>query len=170
LPKILQEESITSPSEQEEIPLGFESKSQDKGTTKEHPKNTEKSPQRSETSQTKHPGSETNYKSKTHLKCDQTISPSSSIILADSPKTVEGTQLTELGSPIVSLNPLQSTFGTPHMEIKYVSDLAPISIEETPSSDYFFSKKRKVVVKKEIHLKEGTMVKKHIVLVDGHNL
>ena len=56
------------------------------------------------------------------------------------------------------------------MEIKYVSDLAPISIEETPSSDYFFSKKRKVVVKKEIHLKEGTMVKKHIVLVDGHNL
>jgi hypothetical protein len=98
------------------------------------------------------------------------IPPSSSTIPADSPKTTEGTQLTELGSPIASLTPLQSTFGTPHLEIIYVSDLTPISREEIPSSDYFFSKKRKVVVKKEMHLKEGTMVKKHRVLIDGQNL
>jgi hypothetical protein len=52
----------------------------------------------------------------------------------------------------------------------YVSDLAPISIEEIPSSDFFFSEKRKVVVKQEMHLKEGTLVKKHRILVDGQNL
>jgi hypothetical protein len=75
-----------------------------------------------------------------------------------------------LGSPIASLTPLQSTFGTPHLEFIYVSDLTPISREEIPSSDYFFSKKRKVVVKQEMHLKGGTMVKKHKVLVDGQNL
>jgi hypothetical protein len=75
-----------------------------------------------------------------------------------------------LGSPIASLTPLQSTFGTPHLEVIYVSDLTPISREEIPSSDYFFSKKRKVVVKQEMHLKGGTMVKKHRVLVDGQNL
>jgi predicted RNase H-like nuclease (RuvC/YqgF family) len=34
----------------------------------------------------------------------------------------------------------------------------------------FFSKKRKVVVKKEMHQKEGAMVKKHRVLLDGKNL
>jgi hypothetical protein len=50
LPKILQGESITPPSEQEKIPPGFESKSQDKGTTEENPKNPEGSSQRSETS------------------------------------------------------------------------------------------------------------------------
>ena len=52
----------------------------------------------------------------------------------------------------------------------YASDLTPISREEIPPSDYFFSKKRKVVLKKEMHLREGTMVKKHKVLVDGKNL
>ena len=68
------------------------------------------------------------------------------------------------------MTPLQSSFGTPNIEVIYVSDLTPISIEETPSSDFFFSKKRKVVVKQEMHLKEGTMVKKHRVLLDGKNL
>jgi hypothetical protein len=75
-----------------------------------------------------------------------------------------------LGSPISSLTPLQSNFGTPHLEVIYVSDLTPISREDIPSSDYFFSKKRKVVVKQEMHLREGKMVKKHRVLVDGQNV
>jgi hypothetical protein len=98
------------------------------------------------------------------------IPPLSSTIPADTPKTTEGTQFTELGSPITALTPLQSSFGTPHLRAIYVSDLDPISIEEIPSSDFFFSKKRKVVVKQEMHLKEGTMVKKHRILVDGQNL
>ena len=52
----------------------------------------------------------------------------------------------------------------------YIIDLTPISIEEIPSLDFFFSRKRKVVVKQEMHPKEGTMVKKHRVLIDGQIL
>jgi hypothetical protein len=74
------------------------------------------------------------------------------------------------GNPITSLTPLQSTFGIPQLQVIYASDLTPISREEIPSSDYFFSKKRKVVVKQEVHQREGTMVKKNTVLVDGENL
>jgi hypothetical protein len=46
----------------------------------------------------------------------------------------------------------------------------PIAIEEIPPSDFVFSKKRKVVVKKEMHQKEGATVKKNEVLLDGQNL
>jgi hypothetical protein len=96
--------------------------------------------------------------------------PLLSIIPTDNPKTTKGAPSTELGSPITTLTPLQSSFGTPHLGAIYVSDLTPISIEEIPLIDYFFCKKRKVVVKKEMHLREGAMVKKHRVLVDGENL
>jgi hypothetical protein len=114
--------------------------------------------------------SEADPKSEMPLKLSQTIPTLSSTIHVDTPKSVGETQSTKLGIPIASLNPLQSTFGTPHLEVIYVSDLTPISREEIPSSDYFFSKKRKVVVKQEMHSKEGTMVKKYRVLVDGQNL
>jgi hypothetical protein len=46
----------------------------------------------------------------------------------------------------------------------------PIPIKEIPPSDLFFSKKRKAVVKKEMHQKEGATVKKNRVLLDGQNL
>ena len=46
----------------------------------------------------------------------------------------------------------------------------PIPIKEIPPSDLFFSKKRKDVVKKEMHQKEGAMIKNHKVLLDGQNL
>jgi hypothetical protein len=49
-------------------------------------------------------------------------------------------------------------------------DLTPISFEELPPSNFFFSKKRKVVVKKEMHLKEGSAIKRHTVLIDGDAL
>jgi hypothetical protein len=103
LPKILQGESITPSSEQETIPPSFESKSQDKGTTEENPKNPEVSSQRSENSQTEHLESETGFKSETPLKLDQMITPLSSTIPVDTPKTTEGTQFIELGSLIIDL-------------------------------------------------------------------
>ena len=59
-------------------------------------------------------------------------------ILESFPKKVGGTTSTELGSPITSLTPLQSTYGNPHEGALYVSDLEPISRDEIPSSDYFF--------------------------------
>ena len=65
----------------------------------------------------------------------------------DVPEKTGGTTSTELGSPITSLTPLQSTYGTPHEGALYVSDLDPISRDEIPPSDYFFSKKRRAILK-----------------------
>jgi hypothetical protein len=68
-------------------------------------------------------------------------------ILEDFPKKVGGTTSMELGSPITSLTPLQSTYGSPQEGVLYVSDLEPFSRDEIPSFDYFFSKKRKAILK-----------------------
>jgi hypothetical protein len=87
------------------------------------------SSQRSETSQTEHPESKTKFKSETPLKLDQMIPLLLSTILVNIPKIVGETQSTDLRSRITTLTPLQSTFGTPHLEVMYISDLTPISIE-----------------------------------------
>jgi hypothetical protein len=88
----------------------------------------------------------------------------------DVPEKTGGTTSTELGSPITSLTPLQSTYGTPHEGSLYVSDLEPISRDEIPPSDYFFSKKRRAILKQEIHLRGEGMIKKHRVIIDGKKL
>jgi hypothetical protein len=77
---------------------------------------------------------------------------------------------TEIGIPIKAIMPLQFTRGNPNAEVIFIGDLTPIPIEEIPPTNLFFSKKRKVVVKKEMHQKEGTMVKKHRALLNGQNL
>jgi hypothetical protein len=74
---------------------------------------------------------------------------------------------TEVGSPIQYITPLQSNRGNPSTELVFIEYLTPISIEEIPPSNIFFNKKRKVVVKREIHQKEGVPVKRHRVLYDG---
>jgi hypothetical protein len=68
------------------------------------------------------------------------------------------------------LNPLQSNYGNPHEGVLYGSDLEPISRDEIPSSDYFFSKKRREILKQEIHPRGDGMVKKHRVIIDGKKL
>jgi hypothetical protein len=85
--------------------------------------------------------------------------------------TIDGTgkQLsTEIDNPIQVVTPLQFTRGNPNAEVILIGDLMPIPIEEIPPSDFIFFKKRKVVVKKAP--KEGAMVKKDRVLLDGKNL
>jgi len=52
----------------------------------------------------------------------------------------------------------------------YVGDLTPISRDEIPPSDYFFSKKKKAIVRQEMHMREGGMMKNHRVLIDGKKL
>jgi hypothetical protein len=84
-------------------------------------------------------------------KSSKLIPPSSLIVHTDTPKTTGETKSIELGSPITSLNPLQSTFGIPQLQAIYARDLYPIYRQEIPSSNYFFSKKRKVVLKQEMH-------------------
>ena len=86
------------------------------------------------------------------------------------PKKVGGTASTELGSLVTSLTPLQSTYGNPHEGVLYISDLEPISRDEIPSSDYFFSKKRKAILKQEMHPRGDMMVKNHRVIIDGKKL
>jgi hypothetical protein len=91
----------------------------------------------------------------------------SPIILDDIPEKIGGTSSKELGSPITSLTPLQSTFGTPHEGVLYISDLEPISRDEIPPSDYFFIKKRRAVLKQEIHPRGEGTIKRHKVIIDG---
>jgi hypothetical protein len=94
----------------------------------------------------------------------------SPIVLDDIPEKIGGTASKELGSPITSLTLLQSTFETPHEGCLYVSDLEPISRDEIPSSDYFFRKKRRVVLKQEIHPRGEGTIKRHRVIIDGKKL
>jgi hypothetical protein len=68
------------------------------------------------------------------------------------------------------LTPLQSTYGNPHEGDLYVSDLEPLSRDEIPSSDYFFSKKRKAILKQEMHPRGDMMIKKHKIIIDGQKL
>ena len=123
-------------SEQETIPPGFETIVQDKSSDRDKLKDLEIPTQNTEGSQTKEPDTEKGKGIET-----------SPIVLDDIPENVGGTTSKELGSPITALTPLQSTFGTPHEGVIYVSDLEPITRDEIPSSDYFFSKKQRVVLK-----------------------
>jgi hypothetical protein len=159
LPKSLQGEISTPSPEQEGPPPGFETNTQDKENNKGKLKNTEIPSQDTEGSQTKESGTEKRKELETIPE-----------IMKNVPEKIGGTTSTELGSPITSLTPLQSTFGTPHEGVLYVSDLEPISRDEIPPSDYFFSKKRRAVLKQEIHPRGEGMIKKHRVIIDGKKL
>jgi hypothetical protein len=159
LPKILQGEISTPLPEQEETPPGFETNTQGKPNDKGKLKDIEIPSQDVEGSQTKESGMDKG-------KEPETIPE----IMKNVPEKIGGTASKELGSPITSLTPLQSTFGTPHEGVLYVSDLEPISRDEIPSSDYFFSKKRRAVLKQEIHPRGEGTIKKHRVIIDGKKL
>jgi hypothetical protein len=55
-------------------------------------------------------------------------------------------------------------------EVVFIGDLTPISTAEMPPSEFFFSKKRRVVVKRETYQKEGATIKIHKVLLYLHAL
>jgi hypothetical protein len=67
---------------------------------------------------------------------------------------------TEIGSPIMSLTPLQSRQGNPNAGVVFIENLTPIKVEEMLPSNLFFSKKRRVIVKREMHQKHGAIVKR----------
>lgn len=73
---------------------------------------------------------------------------------------------TEMGSPIQSVTPLQFSRGSPSAKVIFIKDLIPISAEEMPPSEFFFSKKRRAVARRETHQRDGATVKKHMVLLD----
>ena len=145
--------------EQEETPPGVETDTQDKYNDKDKLKYFEIPSQNTEGSQTKELGTEKGKGLET-----------SPIILDDIPENIGGTSSKELGIPITALTPLQSTFRTPHEGVLYVSDLEPISRDEIPPSYYFFSKKRRAVLKQEIHPRGEGTIKRHKVIIDGKKL
>jgi hypothetical protein len=127
---------MTPPPEQEGPPPGFETDVHDKANTKGKMKESEIPSQETGVPQTE--------KSKAG-KGKELETPSE--IPESFLKKVGGIALIELRIPITYLTPLQSTYGNPHEGALYVSDLDPISRDEIPSSDYFFSKKRKAILK-----------------------
>jgi hypothetical protein len=159
LSKILQGEISTPSPEQEEPPPGFETNTQGKENDKGKLKNNEIHSKDIEGSQTKESGMDKG-------KEPETIPE----IMKNVPEKIGGSASTELGSPITSLTPLQSTFRTPHEGVLYVSDLELISRDEIPPSDYFFSKKRRAVLKQEIHPRGEGTIKKHRFIIDGKKL
>jgi hypothetical protein len=81
--------------------------------------------------------------------------------------TVRKHQSTKIGSPIQSVTHVQFNRGNLMAEVVFIGDLTPISAEEMPPSEFFFSKKRRTVVRRETHQRDGVTVKKHRVLLDG---
>jgi hypothetical protein len=74
---------------------------------------------------------------------------------------------TALTSPIPSLTPLASSFEIHGSEVVNVEDMTPIEPEEMPSSDFFFNKKRKSIVQREIQKKGGVITKRKRMIFDG---
>jgi hypothetical protein len=179
LPKVLQGEAIALPQEQGDAPPGFRQEAQDKANPEYFPHETKGSSQNEEALQTKYPEktlqiedleTEEDRRPRTPPEISRSTPPSSPTVDIVIPEIVGETRSTELGIPITFLTPLQSTFGFPQMGDIYVSDLTPISRDEIPPSDYFFRRKRKAIVKQEMHMREGGIVKKHRVLIDGQKM
>jgi hypothetical protein len=77
---------------------------------------------------------------------------------------------TDIGSHVQSNTPLQFSRGNLSAEVVFIEHLTPISVNEMPPYDFFFNKKRIVVVKRETHQKEGASFKRHRLLLDGQAL
>jgi hypothetical protein len=73
----------------------------------------------------------------------------------------------QIGSPITSVTPLQSTKGIPDAGWIFGEELKPITMEELPPNEFFFDKKRKAVVKQELYREAGMVAKKFKILADG---
>jgi hypothetical protein len=113
LPKVLQGEAITLPREQEDTPPGFGQEAQDKFNPEEFPQETKRSSQNEEVLQTENPETEAKRRPRTPPESRKSTPPSSPIFDVNIPKAMGETRSIELGSPIASLTPLQSTFGFP---------------------------------------------------------
>jgi hypothetical protein len=142
---VLQGEAITPPQEQEDSPPGFGQETQDKVNTEKFSQNTEGSSQNEEALQKENPKMEAERRSRTPPESSKSTPPSSPTVDIIIPEAMGETKSTEIGSPVISLTPLQSTFGLPQMGDIYVGDLTPISKYEIPPSDYFFTRRGRLL-------------------------
>jgi hypothetical protein len=168
LPKVLQGGAPMSPATQQTETRSQEAVSSSKQETWENLEKTEVSTQKEDTPVTDVSGDRAKDQAEILTKKgeDRPLStPDKSTIDATGKQSS-----TEIGSPIQFIMPLQFTRGNPDAEVIFIEDLMPIPMEEIPPSDFFFSKKRKVVVKREMHQRAGATVKRHRVLIDGEAL
>jgi hypothetical protein len=103
---------------------------------------------------------------------EQTRSPKPEMKTPDPPKkqtpvATPGQSAKQIGDPIASITPLQSTQGNIDAGWIFNEELRPIRMEELPPNEFFFDKKRKVVVKREFYQEAGSTAKKFKVLTDG---
>jgi hypothetical protein len=104
----------------------------------------------------------------------ETQNPETETKTSDPPKKQDsvvtpGKAAKQIGEPITSVTPLQSTQGNIEEGWIFDEELRPIRAEELPPNEFFFDKKRKVVVKRESYQDEGSTAKKFKVMTDGKN-
>jgi hypothetical protein len=101
------------------------------------------------------------------MKKGQSFSPSTLVTSATILRTIGPEISTTIISPIPSLTPLATSFGTPSSEVVHINKITPILHEEMPPSSFFFKKKRKAIVKKESQQKDGVVSKRQKIVYDG---
>jgi hypothetical protein len=85
------------------------------------------------------------------------------------PVDTPGKSAKQIGEPITSVTPLQSTQGNIEEGWIFNEELRPIRAEELPPNEFFFDKKRKAVVKREFYQEGESTAKKYKVMTDGKN-
>jgi hypothetical protein len=85
------------------------------------------------------------------------------------PVDTPGKSTKQIGEPITSVTPLQSTQGNIEEGWIFNEELRPIRAEELPPNEFFFDKKRKAVVKREFYQEGESTAKKYKVMTDGKN-
>jgi hypothetical protein len=73
----------------------------------------------------------------------------------------------QIGEPITSVTPLQSTQGNIDAGWIVNEELRPIRVEELPLNEFFFYKMRKEVVKREFYQEGESTAKNYKVITDG---
>jgi hypothetical protein len=104
----------------------------------------------------------------------ETQNPETETKTSDPPKeqdslSTPGKATKKIGEPITSVTPLQSTQGNIGEVWIFSEELRPIRAEELPPNEFFFDKKRKAIVKRELNQEEGSTAKKFKVMTDGKN-
>jgi hypothetical protein len=85
------------------------------------------------------------------------------------PFSTPGKGTKQIGQPITSVTPLQSALGGVNEGWIFGEELEPIRAEELPPNEFFFDKKRKAVVKREVYQEGESTAKKFKVMTDGRN-
>jgi hypothetical protein len=83
------------------------------------------------------------------------------------PVATPGQSAKKIKDPISSVTPLQSTQGNIDAGWIFNEEFRSIRMEELPPNEFFFDKKRKVVLKREFYQEAGSTAKKFKVLTDG---